>query len=243
MASKNTFIGYVRVSSDYQKDNTSLPIQREEIERYCQRKGYRLFGIFEDVFSAESAQEREGFQRALACIFANLADGMICYKLDRFARRVLDAESVKKELQDRGKKLITVVDTLDLDTPDGELMFTFKGMFAEYERKQINLRTSQGRERKRQEGGYLGGAPPYGWRPYKGGLEEVPEEQAVIRRVKQMHQDGMSFPHIARVLNAEGVRTKKRTKWSAGSFYRWFDGRRQSLIRLGLEITEDARHG
>jgi site-specific DNA recombinase len=126
MASKNTFIGYVRVSSDYQKDNTSLPIQREEIERYCQRKGYRLFGIFEDVFSAESAQEREGFQRALACIFANLADGMICYKLDRFARRVLDAESVKKELQDRGKKLITVVDTLDLDTPDGELMFTSK---------------------------------------------------------------------------------------------------------------------
>ncbi|MBS1991705.1 MAG: recombinase family protein [Cyanobacteria bacterium SZAS LIN-3] len=238
IATQKILVGYVRVSGDSQADNTSLPTQREEITSYCKKNGYKLFNIFEDVYSAESAEKREGFQDALACIFSNLADGLIVYKLDRFARKVLDAETIKRDLQERGKKLLTVVDTLDLETPDGELMFQFKGMFAEYERKLIYQRCQEGRRKKKEAGGSLGGSPPFGWRPYKGGLVPVPEEQAVLERIRTMADEGVSFTKIANILNAEGIPTKKKGRWHSASFYNLLNGQRRSLVRLGFEVKD-----
>ena len=41
-------VGYLRVSSEEQVENHSLAAQRHEIERFCQRAGYRLIAFYAD---------------------------------------------------------------------------------------------------------------------------------------------------------------------------------------------------
>jgi DNA invertase Pin-like site-specific DNA recombinase len=48
------------------------------------------------------------------------------------------------------------------------------GSIAQYEREVIRLRLMAGRARKKLEGGYAGGGPPYGWAAVRGELVKVP---------------------------------------------------------------------
>lgn len=206
-------VGYVRVSGDAQEHNNSLPIQREAIKQYCQKHGHMLFNIFEDVESGSTIVERQSFQNALDVIFANLADALIVYRLDRFSRTFLDAEYLKEKLKSRGKGLISIQDTVDIHSPDGELFFQMKTAFAELERKSIKDRCSSGRQKKKLNGGYYGGQPPFGWIARGGCLIEFEPEQKVIRRINALRDEGYTLAIIAAFLNEEGFTTKRNRPW------------------------------
>ncbi|MBO0712324.1 MAG: resolvase, partial [Acetobacteraceae bacterium] len=52
---------------------------------------------------------------------------------------------------------------------------------------------------------YLRGRVPYGWRVTEAGeLAEVPEQQAAIREVKRLRQEGASPRKIAEAMRAAG---------------------------------------
>lgn len=179
-------VGYIRVSGDSQKDNYSLPAQREAIESYCRMNKHILFNIFEEVKSAEDAENREAFQFAIRTVLSDLADGLVVHKLDRFCRKLLDAEKIRESFRKAGKELHSVYDPVDLDSDDGQMLFQFKNIIQERERKNIVERCAMGRARKRAEGGFYAGRPPYGYDAIQKMLVPNLREQSIIKEVFRM---------------------------------------------------------
>lgn len=211
-------VGYGRVSGEGQRDNTSLATQREAIRDYCKRNNHKLIAYYEDVESGETIERRENFQWALETV-GTVGDGLVVFKHDRLTRSVEDGEKLKRMFKKMGKQLLSVSDAMDTKSSDGEFVYTINSAIAELERKRIVERCTRGREKVRADGGWLGGAPPYGYQPHKKGLIEVPTEQRVIKIVRQLYFEGYPLPAIAEKLNEMNFPTKRRSpygwKWQA----------------------------
>lgn len=226
--------GYIRVSGETQRDNQSLPAQRAAITAWAKHNGHTLFNIFEDVASAEDAGSREAFQFALQAIKSGLAEGLVVHKLDRFSRKLLDAEILRREFLERGKLLFSVLEAVDLETDDGQLMYQCKQMVNEYERKKIAERCNMGRQRKRAEGGYIGGRPPYGYDAIRKHLVPNQGEQAIIREIFKMRSEGCTITVIANALNVQRIPTKHGKVWGQQQVYRILSDFPQIAFELGI---------
>ena len=132
-------IGYVRVSSEGQADNTSLEDQQEKITAYCIALNHELVGLYQDIQSGGKSDNRKGLQTAIADMLAGKVDGLIVLKLDRLGRRASDVLTlIDKELQPNNKALIVIDMNMDTSTPTGKLVLTMLAGVAEFEKSQIN---------------------------------------------------------------------------------------------------------
>lgn len=229
-------VGYGRVSTESQRDNTSLETQKEAIIRFCEQFGHRLVGYYEDVESAATIEKRENFQWALQTVAA-VADGLLVYRLDRLTRSVLDGERLKEALNKQGKILLSVNDNIDLATDDGQFVFTIGSAVAQLERKRIRARSMAGRERKKADGGYHAGRAPFGYISFRGCLMVHPPEQEVIKLIRRLHGErGFGYAAIARWLNSEGIPAKGGVgRWGTTSIARIVNG--DPPIAIALEAS------
>ncbi len=212
-------VGYARVSNDSQRDNTSLDVQLESIQRYCSQNGHELIGFYEDVESGASMAKRIGLQWALQRL-AN-ADALLVYRLDRLTRSVKDSEHIKEIILAQGKLLLSVHDSTDLETDNGEFLYSVMSAINQLERKRILSRAKSGIDKKRNEGRYYGGSPSYGYAALNGCLVELPHEQRIIAEIRdKFFEQGWSVGMIARNLNERGVPSKMRRKWSRDTINR-----------------------
>lgn len=207
-------VGYVRVSSDSQEDNTSLPEQRKRIAAYCETYAHTLVEVFEDVASGKDL-ERDGINAALEALEG--ADGLIVFKLDRLSRSMRHTLALVEDTFIRtGKTLVSVSEQIDTATPAGRMFLSMMGAFAQYERELINERTQGGRAAKAAKGGYAYGAPRYGFRAVDGELVPHLDEQNVIALMTRHRRSGKSFAAIASYLNEREIPTKTgKGLWSA----------------------------
>ena len=215
MAFKMKLVGYVRVSSESQADNTSLAEQKKKIESYCYAFGHELVGLFEEVGSGKEASDRPQFQSALDMVRDN-ADGIIAAKLDRLARNTRDVlELVDDVLQPNGKALILLDLQVDTTTPQGYMILTVMSAVAKLERDIINERTQGGRRAKAENGGYAYGSPRFGQDAIEGELQPNESEQKAIEVIRRHRRSGKSYQRVADYLNAQNIPTKRGKQWSA----------------------------
>lgn len=207
-------IGYIRVSTTGQEDNTSLEEQRRRLEAYCDAMGHTLVKVYAEVRSAKSTETRPEFNQALEAV--KKADGLIALKLDRIARNTRDVLILVEDILEPLNKALVLLDlNVDTSTPTGKMILTVMAAVAQLERDVIKERTQTGRRVKASSGGYAYGAPPYGFVSVDGELVAVPEEQAVIELIKRHRRSGKSLRSVAKYLNESGHRTKWGKEWAA----------------------------
>lgn len=208
-------VGYIRVSTDAQADNTSFEEQQKGIESYCNGMGHNLVRVFKEVGSGKNTEDRPMFNAALEAV--KEADGLIAFKLDRVARNTRDVlKLVEDTLKPSNKALVLLDLKVDTSTPSGLMILTVMAAVAQLERDVIRDRTQTGRKAKAAQGGYAFGAPPYGYKSVDGNLVEVPEEQEVIGIIRRHHQSHRkSLREIATYLNENGYKTKRGSEWTA----------------------------
>ena len=86
-----------------------------------------------------------------------------------------------------------------------KLFLTIAAAFAEAERDRIRERVTQVKADQRQRGRFLGGSRPFGYRPAEdGALVEDAAEQAAIRKIQALHEQGLSLRAIADKLDEDG---------------------------------------
>jgi site-specific DNA recombinase len=207
-------VGYVRVSTAGQEDNTSLDAQKERILSYSQYKGYELIELVEEVGSGKSADTRPKFQEALAMLRDGRADGLVVCKLDRLGRNVRDILQLVDEVFQPFDKALMILDSeLDTSTPTGRMMLTVLSAMAEMERGLITERTQGGRKAKAAEGGFAFGSPEFGKQSIGGELVPNEAEQAAIEIIRKHRRAGKSPYAIADYLNAQGILSKRGGQW------------------------------
>ena len=121
-------IGYARVS----KREQNLAIQLHELRKAG------CCPIFTDKMSALDAA-RPGLLAAIAAI--KPGDQLVIWKLDRFARDLLDQLLLLRDLQLRGGSLVTLTEVIDTSDWMGDVLSRQLAIYAEVELRRIRERT------------------------------------------------------------------------------------------------------
>ena len=216
-------VGYIRVSTEEQAVNGhGLEVQERAIRAFAASQGYELLDVIVDpgISGARAPAERLGFRRVLQLAQERAFSLLLVWKFDRLARSLLfsvtTVVTTVNELQERhGIVLRSVTEPIDTATPMGGMIFAILASFAAEERRVITSRTLAGRKDKASRGGFAGGAAPLGYvKDLRGALFTNDLQAAIVKRVFELHRDGLSLHAIANALNGEG-RCSKR----GGRFY------------------------
>lgn len=208
---------YIRVSTHYQVDKDSLPLQREELINYCKYVlGIEDFEIFEDAgFSAKNT-DRPGYQKMMKMVRAGLFSHVLVWKLDRISRNLLDFAYMYEELKKLDVAFISKNEQFDTSTAMGEAMLKIILVFAELERKTTSERVAATMISRAASGKWNGGRVPYGY-SYDYEQKEFsinPEEQKVALLMCDLYEASNSLVFVSRKLNEMGYRSRAGNLWS-----------------------------
>lgn len=209
-------IAMARISSVTSEGNSSLPGQEAEIRRWAAGR-YDLVDVVPMVESATcSVANRPEFLKILQRMDDENIEALIVYHMDRFFRNTEEGLRVARvEFVEKERSLISICQSIDLNDDDGWYMMTMYLAFAEREARTIKRRFRNGRDAKRDAGGYIGGEAPYGWQSNgTGQLIENAEEQKIRNDILRWSAEGLSQNGIARRLNDHGKLTRKGCQWS-----------------------------
>lgn len=212
-------VGYARVSTESQMENTSIDLQREKIINYCELYDFELAELFVDSGkSGSSIEAREEYKRMTEFVSAyeNHIDVVITLKADRMHRKLKNLlVMIEDILQPANVAFISITENFDTSTSQGMLLLQMLGSFAEFERTVINERTKSGRVAKAKNTSYAGGEPAYGLKVIGGKLVIDSDKAEIVKEIFQMSADRKSTESIAKYLNKAGIPTKKQSNhWS-----------------------------
>ena len=182
---------YLRVSTNAQTTDG----QRLELQKFCDRQGWKVGKIYEDSGFSGKNTERPELQKLLTDARAGKAgDVVVVYKIDRIARSTSDLLNILNDLRSAGVDFAASSQAIDTTTAMGKMVLTFLGAIAEFERETIVERVRTGLERAKADGVKLG-RPRVGF-----------DVAAAIA----MKRDGKSWSELAKALGAS-VATIRRT--------------------------------
>lgn len=158
---KMELLAYVRVSTQQQKKDGTHETQMAEITKWADYKGHKIIKWYTDL--AISGAEVKGRPRFIEMKkdIKTLGEGVVAFRLSRFARSILDLLMFVKEVTEEHKKsFFCVRDQVDTTTPQGRFFLQVMGALAELNREVIRENTELGRRRAKEEGRSLGGPKP-----------------------------------------------------------------------------------
>ena len=213
-------IGYCRVSTDNQKEEGTIEIQKEALREYARENGFELVKIFCDEGVSGGLEDRPG----LAELFSFLerekeVEGVLIYKLDRLARDLYIQEHLIKKLEGLDRKLLSIKEpNLESSDPMRKAFRQFMGIVSELEKAFITMRLTGGRINKARKGGYAGGAAALGYRAEEKELRIDPAHAETVKAIFRMKRyQRKSLGEIARELNKKGIPTARGGSWYAGT--------------------------
>lgn len=208
--------GYVRVSTLQQaNEGESLDTQLRQIQSYSVLKGYEI--PLENHITERGVSGSLEFEKRPegGKLFEQLTSGdvLIFSKLDRAFRNTRNALNTLHELKQRGVS-VHFIDLGGDVTNDGigSVIFTILSAFATFERERIATRIREVKQVQKSDGKFLGGFTRFGYKVEDARLIPKPEEQLIIREMKDMKRRGMSLRRISAWLNkAHGVQMSHST--------------------------------
>lgn len=153
---------YLRVSSEMQHENFSIDSQRRICAQFCEIRGWKIINEYvDDGFSAKTTS-RPDFERMLAAARASEFDVIVCHKLDRFSRSILDILTTLNELEKYRVAFASATEQHDFTTPLGRVLLTLLAAFAQWYIDNLSVETARGK-RERFEQGHHNNRPPIGY--------------------------------------------------------------------------------
>ena len=150
---------YARQSID-KADSISIESQIEFCKYETRGNPYR---IYQDKGYSGKNTERPEFQRMLAAIRNGEINRVICYKLDRCSRSILDFANLMEEFQKYGVEFVSCTEKFDTSSPMGRAMLNICIVFAQLERETIQQRVIDAYLARSKRGFFMGGKTPFGF--------------------------------------------------------------------------------
>lgn len=189
-----------------------MEIAKSFVEDFNQRQNGEVIDVIEcytDLGKTGSNFEREGFLRLLQDIRLGAIDCVIVKDLSRFGRNYLEAGNyIEKLFPFLGVRFIAVSDDFDTgreDHADRQLASEIKNLVNDMYAKDFSQKAKLSLRQRREEGSYVGGPPPYGYRAERRGKRRVliPDEKlrAVVRFIYEKFVETESYTAVAEELN------------------------------------------
>ena len=208
---------YIRVSTRWQVDKDSLPLQRDELPKYAELVlGIKKYEIFEDAGYSAKNTDRPAYQQMMARVRSGEFSHILVWKIDRISRNLLDFAAMYQELKDYGVTFVSKNEQFDTSTAIGEAMLKIILVFAELERNMTSERVSAVMLSRAEQGLWNGGRIPYGYRWDKE-LKTffiVKGEAAVVKKIYELYRTTKSSLQVAKTLNEQGLLPRSGNPWT-----------------------------
>lgn len=181
--------------------------------------------VFQDKGYSGKNTDRPEFQQMLQAIRAGQIKRVICYKLDRCSRSILDFATLMEEFQKYDVEFVSCTEKFDTSTPMGRAMLNICIVFAQLERETIQQRVFDAYHSRNKKGFYMGGKVPFGFHlePYylenkKTSRYAVNEEEAkILQLMYSIYQQPLtSLGDVVNALREAGIRhpRKEDGRWT-----------------------------
>ena len=216
-AAKLRVAAYCRVSTASDQQLTSFDTQvRVYTDRIRANPDWEFVEVYADEgITGTSKKKRKEFLRMIEDCEAGKIDFILTKSISRFARNTLDCITEVRHLQSLGVQVYFEENNLDTSQAFSEMLLTILAAFAQEESRSLSENVKWG-IRKRYEEGRDRWVRIYGYtRTEEGTYRIVEEEAAVIRRIFELYEKGMSMSKVGAKLKEEGILTPRgRTTWN-----------------------------
>lgn len=201
---------YVRVSTDAQaEEGYSLEAQKERLLARCKSDDIENTEIYEDGGWSGKNIERPSIQRLITDILDGKVERVMVYKLDRLSRSQKDVLYLLEDIfEPNHVSFVSLNENFDTSTPYGKAMVGILAAFAQFERENIQMRTSMGMRERIKEGKWRGGGTlPFGYNYDANADMLVPNEYADdVRKIYNLYLEGYSTTQLAKMFPVSGDR-------------------------------------
>lgn len=171
--------------------------------------------------------QRPGFTNLMEDIKNKKINVLICYKIDRLSRNVLDFSKTFNELQFNKVEFVSVKEQIDTSTPLGRAMMYICSVFAQMERETIAERVKDNMIELAKSGKWPGGQPPLGYRRKKitiSGkshtvLEENPDEIPFLNMIYDKFLEGYSLSGLETYFRQNAIRSLNNNYLSSSQIH------------------------
>lgn len=149
----NNIVIYARISTN--KGEQNIKQQIEYCKKYALKEGLNVLKVFKDEMSGKTAKRR-GYERLLRYLMDNPGVGLLVQDIDRLTRDFYDGVDLEKFLIKFKVNLTSLSESVDIESPNGKLMFRIKlALNAQYI-DNLNVKRAIGIARAKTEGKYKG---------------------------------------------------------------------------------------
>jgi len=236
---------YIRVSREEQAKGYSPEGQKSTLDSWLSEKdGWRWVKTYKDETSGKDIKGREKFQEMIVDAKNQLFDGICVYDNDRFSRSTKDVLNIMDDLLSYGIKLhIYTLRHIDIYSDQGRFILTNFAAFSEFFRGQLASKIRVGVKQKMKNEwfgqapfGYTQVSDDIGGRKKNTRLVENPEEQEILKKIKELRAEEKSYSEIANYLNEQKIETRftrsdRQCSWHPSTV-------RNILIRPEVSLNE-----
>ena len=211
---------YTRYSSDEQIDGWSIEAQIQSCRKFVATHTDWMLDektYTDEVWSGKTVH-RPALQQMLTDARAGQFDVLVCHRLDRFSRTLVDVMLTLDELHKCNVIFASASEPIDFTTPAGRQSLVMFATFAEWYLQNLKAETVRGKH-ARFEAGYWNGDLRFGYSKAEAGEEikngvvkklykPVPNADAkYVLMAYEMCAEGHFDQQIADALNEAGART------------------------------------
>lgn len=236
---------YTRISTDDQSDY-SLDKQERDCRAEAARRGWEIYQVYTDEGISAKNDRRPALRQLQADIINKKVQAIIVHKTDRLMRNLRLLLGFIEVVRDHNASFVSIMENIDLTSPMGWAMFQVQGVFSELYINNLREETRKGLTEKAQQGFWVGGICPYGYRRVDKDTIAPGDHAGLVRDMFELYATGnYSYARLADELNARGVRhfrtegvrdilTNRAYCGFVSSGGQEFPGRHEALIPLDL---------
>ena len=202
---------YCRVSTATDAQLESLEAQKSHYENYINsRDDWCFAGVYYDEgITGTKASKRPELMRLLADCKAKKIDFVITKSISRFSRNTMDCLEIVRTLLNLNIPVYFEKENINTGSMESELFLSVLSTMAEGESASISSNNKWSIKKRFENGTYRLSSAPYGYKLESGGLQVVPEQADIVKRIFRELLSGKGMYSIAKKLNAEQVPTQK----------------------------------
>ena len=206
---------YARVSTLDQ----NCAMQLAELRDYILRHGWRNAGEYVDTGWSGAKASRPEFDRLMRDAAHRKFDVIICWKLDRFGRSLINCKMALQDLKRHGIRFVATSQNIDTDESNAAAQFLLNILMAaaEFERELIRERALAGLKRYRQD--YQAGRVGKETHSHSGKNLPVGRPRRVFdhQKVIDLHAQGLTARKIAAQLGLGEGTVRRVLRAASGS--------------------------
>lgn len=214
--------------SVFSDKSDSTETQAKICKEYA-RNNYETSSIveYEDEGFTGANTNRPGFTQLMNDVSNKKINVLICYKIDRISRNVLDFSKTFSALQDNNVQFVSVKEQIDTSTPLGRAMMYICSVFAQMERETTSERVKDNMIELAKSGKWAGGQAPLGYKLKKiivngkshTTLERNEEEIPLLLLIYEKFLSGYTLNGLETYFRKCNIKSLKNNYLSATQLY------------------------